>query len=53
MSVCLPSGQLKDGFKWFESSLTKTLRTALSHYKKCNLQVSQAEKFPLEHGKKH
>lgn len=43
MSVCLPSGQLKDYFKWFESSLTKTERTALSHHKKYNLQISQAE----------
>lgn len=31
MSVCLLSSQLKDDFKWLESSLTKTERTALSH----------------------
>lgn len=31
MSVCLLSSQLKGDFKWLESSLTKTERTALSH----------------------
>lgn len=33
MQACLPTGQLKDDFKWFESSLTKTERIALSRYK--------------------
>lgn len=40
ISVCLPSGQLKDDFKWFESSLTKTERTALSHYKNTTASFS-------------
>lgn len=33
MSLCLPSAQLKDDFKRFESSLTKPETTVPSHFK--------------------
>lgn len=45
ISVCLLSGQLKDDFKWFESSLTKTERTALSHYKNITCKFLKQKGF--------